>query len=523
MDIPSKWTEEADVIVVGYGGAGAVAAIMAHDAGARVLILEKQPGNTSVQTRHTPSTSMSGGGFFSTTDEEQARFYLEGMVKIANETLNPERKEVLSVFAKYLVDNKNWIRSIGVETGDKEQMEPIIRGAMIKNPQFTPDGGMLIADFPELPGAESVSIYITKPLDGYTHGAALFRALSNAVTARGIGVLWETKGEHLVTEGGQVRGIIACQNERRMAIKARRAVILTCGGFEFNDWLKENYLKVNPAYFIGNPANTGDGVNMALEVGAALWHMNCASWRAVMKFPDFPIAFATAHHEMASIFVDKTGKRFANERYRMHSFGYQLTNYDDALYYPRVPCYWIFDEKRRADGPLASAHGACSRIRGVPDSSYYVWSQDNYTEINRGWVTKAGTLEELARKLGDETHNGGKMRSSNLKEAVEQFNRYCQKGEDTDFHRPQWSLTPVDEPPYYAVNLWPGGPNTQGGPKRNNRAQVLRPDNTPIPRLYSAGELGSVWGMFYQAGGNIAECIAFGRIAGANAAAEKIW
>ncbi|MFC1987598.1 FAD-binding protein, partial [Chloroflexota bacterium] len=74
-----------------------------------------------------------------------------------------------------------------------------------------------------------------------------------------------------------------------------------------------------------------------------------------------------------------------------------------------------------------------------------------------------------------------------------------------------------------AIKLWPGGVNTQGGPKRNARGQVVRADNTPVPRLYSAGELGSVFGMLYPGGGNIAECIAFGRISGANAAAEKPW
>jgi len=68
------------------------------------------------------------------------------------------------------------------------------------------------------------------------------------------------------------------------------------------------------------------------------------------------------------------------------------------------------------------------------------------------------------------------------------------------------------------VALWPGGPNTQGGPRRNSKAQVLRADGFPIPRLYSAGELGSIYGMLYPgSGGNLAECIAFGRIAGENA------
>jgi 3-oxosteroid 1-dehydrogenase len=523
MNKRDRWTHEADVVIVGYGGAGTVAAIAAHDAGARVIILEKQPKDTPTQTWHTPNTRMAGGAFLGSSDEKKTRLYLEGMVGIANETLDAQYREILAIFAQYLVDNGRWMRSIGIETGDPAQFEPIIKGAMIDNPQFAPDGAMCISDFPELPGSDSSCVYLPKPLNSHTHGAALLKALTKAVAARGIDVLWEAPSEHLIADGGQVRGVTGKHKGKPFAIKARRAVVLTCGGFEFNEWMKENYLRVSPAYFIGNPANTGDGINMSLEVGAALWHMNCASWRAVMKFPDFPIAFATAHHEMASIFVDKIGRRFANERYRMHAFGYQLTNYDDGLYYPRVPCYWIFDESRRADGPLASAHGACANLQGYPGSGYYQWSQDNIAEIDRGWVMKASTLEGLVNKIRADSDNNDLMQSSILEETLRKYNRHCQRGEDTDFYRPPWSLTPVENPPYYAVKLWPGGPNTQGGPLRNKRAQVMRPDYSPVPRLYAAGELGSVWGMLYQGGGNIAECIAFGRIAGVNAAAEKPW
>ncbi|MDP6101418.1 MAG: FAD-binding protein, partial [Dehalococcoidia bacterium] len=83
-------------------------------------------------------------------------------------------------------------------------------------------------------------------------------------------------------------------------------------------------------------------------------------------------------------------------------------------------------------------------------------------------------------------------------------------------------LVPISNPPYYAVKMWPGGPNTQGGPKRNHRAQILNVDGDPIARLYAAGEFGSVYGMLYPSGGgNIAECIAFGRIAGEHAAREE--
>ena len=77
--------------------------------------------------------------------------------------------------------------------------------------------------------------------------------------------------------------------------------------------------------------------------------------------------------------------------------------------------------------------------------------------------------------------------------------------------------------PYYAIELSPSMLNTQGGPRRNARAQVVRPDDTPIPRLYSAGELGSIYSYMYQGTGNIGECLAFGRIGARNAVAETPW
>ena len=83
-------------------------------------------------------------------------------------------------------------------------------------------------------------------------------------------------------------------------------------------------------------------------------------------------------------------------------------------------------------------------------------------------------------------------------------------------------LAPIVEKPFYAVELSPSMLNTQGGPRRNEKGQIVRPDGTPIPRLYSAGELGSIYSYLYGTG-NIGECLAFGRVSGRNAAAETPW
>ena len=172
--------------------------------------------------------------------------------------------------------------------------------------------------------------------------------------------------------------------------------------------------------------------------------------------------------------------------------------------------------------PLASAHGACNPPGDIMGDIHYLWSGDNQQEIDRGWIMKSGTIEGLASTILKDPDNGTMMTASTLTETVKRYNRLCRGGEDVDFGKPGRWMQALEDPPYYAAKLWPGGPNTQGGPRRNIRGQVLRVDNTPIPRLYAAGELGSVWGMLYQLGGNIAESFAFGRIAGANAASEKL-
>jgi succinate dehydrogenase/fumarate reductase flavoprotein subunit len=519
------WMEEADVVVVGYGGAGAAAAVTAHDAGVKVLLVEKQHNDTPNQTRHTPSTRMSGGAWFSPADAEKGIAYLEAMNKMCNEPLDAERKEIIRVFVQNTISNTDWMKKIGVEVGGADNL-PFEFRELVKadSPEKIIDPRIFAADFPELPGADAVGFYIPREGNKYRNGAALFRYLSNAVRARNIPVIWEAPARHLITQDGEVRGVMVSHGGKEVGIRAKRGVVLTCGGFEFNEWMKQNYIRAYPAYFYCNPGNTGDGISMAMEIGANLWHMNNTSWRALMKFPDFPIAFCTQNHESFSIFVDKRGYRFSNERYKPHAFGYELINYDCyAQCYPKIPCYWIFSEERRLMAPLASFQGPCNPPGGIMGDAYYIWSKDNQQEIDRGWVMKAGSVEELAHKILVDPDNNGLMNASVLAASIKQYNEYCRKGEDLAFHKAKQWLKPIEGPPYYAVKLWPGGPNTQGGPKRNARSQILRVDNNPIPRLYSAGELGSIWGMVYQGAGNIAECIAFGRIAGANAAAEKVW
>jgi hypothetical protein len=205
------------------------------------------------------------------------------------------------------------------------------------------------------------------------------------------------------------------------------------------------------------------------------------------------------------ILVDQNGRRFCNETGLEHySMWMEVTRFDmKALRYSRIPSYVIFDERTRSSGPITSVgHGA---NRG------YRWSADNRVEIDRGWIANGKSANELARKLG--------IQESLLGTTLASYEQSCRRGNDNEFGRAQRTLVEL-QGDLFGLPVWPCLLNTQGGPKRNSRGQILDVWGTPIKRLYSAGELGSIWGLLYQSGGNLGECLGLGRMAGTNAAAE---
>jgi succinate dehydrogenase/fumarate reductase flavoprotein subunit len=484
------WDKKVDIVIVGFGGAGGVSAITAHDLNSEVLIVEKQ----SEKDHHT-NTSMSGGGFIAVNDISKAITYMKGLYKISDE-LTWTSENILAIWAEYCFQNTKWLASLGLKTNLN-----------------TVGGEHRILD-----GFDAIEIF--NPPD---HGKDLHRILLKNVKSRGIEVFYQCPAEKLiVNNSGRVIGIRVNKNGECYYIKASKAVILTSGGFEFDEELKLNNLRIYPTYFTGSPSNTGDGIRMAQDVGASLWHMNCCSARLVAKFPEFLNGFNMDYGGSGDfrgkyskegwpnpfIIVNRNGKRFTNDgELKGHSLYYELAAYDtQRLEFPCAPCYFVFDVNRLNSVPLRLRREATG-LRP------YIWSDNNQVELKKGWIIQGDTISDLAANAG--------MDPDTLEKTITKYNSYCAQGQDPEFHRPVRHLKPVKDGPFFAVRLWPGGPNTQGGPRRNFKSQVMNGDNTPIPGLYSAGELGSIYGMIYPAaGGNIAECIAFGRIAGENAASE---
>ena len=136
---------------------------------------------------------------------------------------------------------------------------------------------------------------------------------------------------------------------------------------------------------------------------------------------------------------------------------------------------------------------------------------------------EASSIEELADKIKAQPDNKDRMVKENLVTTIAKFNDSCEKGSDEEFHRRANTLGPINQGKFYAVPLVAGGPNTKGGLAANGNREVLDWFGTPIPRLYAAGEIASALKFVYQGGGNLTECIVYGRIAGKNAANLNNW
>ena len=474
---------EADVIVVGFGSAGATAAITAHDEGAKVTILEKMPaggGNSRLSAAMLITATAPGAVqhvealCFGKTDREVIEAYVDGCMKI-----------------------NDWIKGLGGET------------VVYQNPVVTyPTSGFPC--WPNVPGWEHTELRRVKggTIDELP-AMPLWKLLASNVERRGIDVMTDTPVKELMTgPKGEVVGVVAVREGREIPIHARKGVVLSCGSFEYNEAMKETFLPITPLYAIGNPGNTGDGIVMAQKAGAALWHMNAFHGWFVFKTPEYKAAFTIRSHTPNFIYVDKDGRRFSNETgSEIHEVSKLIMSYVPSRpNYPHLPAYAIFDDVTRRKGPLSGI------VSGAND---YKWSLDNSKEIARGWIKQGKTIGDLAKRIS--------VDEGNLTGTLARYNEYCKNGKDVEFGRSKETLEPIQAPPYYAIEISPGLGTAAGGPRRDREARVVDGLGKPIPRLYAAGGLGSIWGFLTLSGGGLTDAIVFGRIAGRNAAAEAPW
>lgn len=501
--IPQHWDIETDVVIVGFGYAGGMAAIAAHDAGARVLILEKMPDPGGISV-------CSAGGLRVASDAEQAFRYLQA----TNGGTAPD--DVLRRLAQGMTELPELARDLAA-----------VNGAVVgvrDSPANYPLPGhdtFGFAYIDDLPGFDAAQAF--PQVKGSAPGARLFKVVLDNVVKRGIPVRTAAPARRLVQDSeGAVIGLIAEIDGREVAVRARRAVVLACGGFEGDGELQRQFWQAKPVLSAAFRGNTGDGIRMAQAAGAQLWHMWHYHGSYGFRHPDPAYPFAIRMKRlpdwqpgqglrgdvrMAWIMLDRTGRRFVNEYepYMQDTGARAMDRFDPATQsYPAIPATLIVDEEGRKLYPLGAP---TYNERGLTMG----WSRDNQAEVQSGLLGRANTLDELAERCG--------LPAAAVTATVDRWNRMCVAGVDDSFGRPPTSMVPIATPPFTFARLWPVVSNTQGGPVHDGEQRVIDAFGQPIPRLFAAGELGSVFGHLYMSGGNLAECFVGGRIAGRNAAA----
>ena len=497
-----KWDRTVDLCIVGYGLAGASAAIEAADTDpkAKILVLEKMPkalagGNSraSGQTVLVPDQK----------DIEKFKTY----IRACNEP-NPIPEEWLSVWARDMVDQLPWIQSV---------VEPV--GYEIGYVGGGPLRWVKVTEFEELPGSDfnATSAHIREKGKGF-EPAGVWNGFEKAVAARPVEVLYETPAVALVQDplSKTIHGVVARSKDGILiTIKARKGVLLACGGFENDPQMQKDFHGMEEVYTTGTPGNTGDGIRMLMAAGAQIWHMKNRTQSGGMwigiKTPDYPSSFIRQMVMKSGSWIDigKTGDRFYDEArayHRQHMKYYDAGNYTDVKHYRSLPSYMIFDETTRKAQPIATVW-----LSWPISVEGYAWSRDNVKEIEKGWIVKADSLDDLARKID--------MDPDILRRTVDTWNSACDAGMDADWGRNPKTMARIESGPFYAVSLAPALVATTGGGVRDPRSRVLDWESNPIPRLYEAGELGSYVANLYQNGVFLAEAILSGRAAARDALA----
>lgn len=470
-----------DVIVIGSGAAGSAAALQAHADGASVVILEKSGRDTAGG-----NTRLSGSGWFVNQDPAAARTFLRslnGSFTVAD--------DVIDAWAENTQGLSDWLRSLGATvamTGDFHST----------------------AEYGELDGSSCYAGMDT--IEGKMGNELLYRFLVSALAERDITTLFDTEATRLLTdESGAVAGVEIRSGEQTSQIHARRGVILATGGFEANPAMVRDYLRLENPKIWGSPSATGDGHRMAQAVGADLWHMN--NMMTITGIPGdlenptgFFLALWNAHNY---VFLSREGRRFTDESAEMrHGHVFREGSYQ---HFPVQPMNIVFDESMRLAGQLSPGRDVLPVGHMVLDEGYE-WSSDNQAEIDKGWIVKADTLAELAGKLG--------LDPTVVETSVHRYNEACADGVDHSFGRNPETLAPVATAPFYAVSGPPLLGWSSGGPRRDGHSRVLDTAGSPIPGLYAAGAVSSTYSAAKDGGFHIADAFAFGRVAGAHAAAR---
>ncbi len=533
-------SRHADVIVVGSGAAALTAAINARDHGARVTVVERAPtvGGT---------TAVSGGGVWMPRNHHMAELGIDDSREEALAYMGrlTAGRMPVGLLERFVDEGPGIVAGLEQRAGLKlrpmtwPDYHPEMEGARQSGRMLEPavyDSDRLGPWASRLRPAPVLGLpmtlqeatadwrpaYFPERFDAalvrrrvaahqVACGQALIGALLEACIARGIEPELDTRACEITMRGGEVSGLVVDRGGRRSELPAR-AVVLGSGGFEWNPELISRYLPGPLTHPHTPPTGEGDGLSMAMEVGADLANMNEAWWYPAAHLPGeryegrrlsrFVGVERTAPH---SIIVDRFGHRFVNEAANYNDMQKAFFSFDANEYSSRhLPCWVVFDRQYRSRYPVVSAR---------PD------------DPDPDWLPVHDTLDGLAELVG--------IDAAGLRGTVERWNRQVGDGADRDFGRGSSAydrfhgdpsaahpnLGSIEQGPYYALPIHIGSVGTKGGPRIDAHGRILHVRDRPIPGLYGAGNVvASPAGPAYYGGGtSIGMGIVWGHLAGSHA------
>jgi len=477
----TQWDMETDVAIVGFGAAGGCAAIEAADAGSSVTIFELASASGGSTALSSAEIYMGGSG--GTRVQQACGFEdkTEDMITYMMMSAGPQADEAkIRNYCESSADHFQWLVDHGVPFRDSFHEE---RAIMC----LTDDGLLYTGNEKAYPFAQQA-----KPCPrGHNlqvkgdNGGPLFMKIitENVEQHDAIAVEYEVRALTLIVDdSGAVVGIVVRSNQQELNVLARQGVILCAGGFVMNQEMVAKYAPMlsrgnTP---IGNPGDTGTGIEMGMSVGGAAINMH----EGFISLPYYPPASMTC-----GILINDKGQRFINE----------------DVYHGRMGAYLLAQQSERF---------------------YYVLTVEQYGDYERvsfmgAQVAGTGeTVEELEEELG--------LRTGTLQQTIQLYNEDCEAGQDTLQHKaPQW-LEKL-EPPIVALDVTPGRGAivpyfTLGGLDTLPTGEVVNPQRRRIPGLYAAGR--TACGVVrtaagYSSGMSVGDASFSGRMAGKAAAAAE--
>ena len=557
-----------DVLVVGSGAAGLCAAIAAHDRGLKVLVTEKADvyGGTTAYSAGVawiPANGMAAS--LGIKDSAQlALTYLRSEVgPLLDEETAAAFVKNAAVAVEYLLKRTHVRYQVADQWPD---YHPTLPGGLNGGRSLSPvefDGRLLGEDFEKLRpplrsmmafGAMGVGRddlkyvftmrssaksfwYMTKlvaryaldRLAGYSRGTrlvngnALVGRLRLSLKERGVPLWLGTALTALETEGDAVTGAVLCNGNERIRVNARLGVVLASGGQAASVTYQGDYshVKAGQKHFSVVPVtNTGDAINAALRVGAAVrrhvHHPAAYAPVSLVPLPDgtmerFPHFIDRG--KPGFVAVTPKGTRFVNESLSYHDFVPAMLEATQGL--SEAAAFLICDHRTARRFGIGAAPPAPASLKPY---------------LKNGYLKSASSLSELASLCG--------IDAAALEKTVQKFNQDSRTGVDTEFGRgsdayqrfngstlyndPNPTLAPIEQGPFYALRLVPGDIGSFTGLRTNGRAQVLRESGEPIPGLYACGnDMSSVMGGTYPGAGiTIGPALTFAYLASADLAAR---